>query len=659
MRSRHLRTAVCEEIRDMEPVLYFDICAVPIFIIILCTAAFRKMTKGRSNKLFLLLLACAFIADAWELLDRLAYITYPIGPEGQMWSKICEYFYFISRNGVNAVYIFYVISITKTWYRIKAWWRKLLLFLPYGGILFMLITNEFTGAVFTVSETSGYIRGSNIILVYVFAMCYMVFGTGYLLFHRYTLDRGSWWALMSMYLVNLAVVGVQYLFSFLLLESFATSLTLLFIVLFMQRPERQVDLTTGLPGYRAFCGEMAKIQATGQEVQVVILSITNAEEMASFLKDSFYTYIHATEEQVRLFARRERVAAEIYFEQPGNFYFILEDTSYNPVQAIPEIRDSVRRAGESILKTGARPDARIVTVHFPAEIDTVDELLRFGHNFPRFVDYNKIFTRASAVISDRTYRIEAHMDEILDRAVKSGGLKVRYQPIRDVRTGSFDSAEAVIELSDEVYGDIDADLLISAAEESGLIVRLGESVLEEAFSHASRDELSRAGLSRMYIRMSVNQVMQMDLTDTIWRLREKYRVDPEQIGFGIKESAYENMSSVFDENLRKLSMQGYTIVLDGFGRGYSNLRHLLDMPIKAVRLDRSIVATVSDERGKALFKGTVSMLRSIPLEVMAQGADDEETAQLLCDAGCDIIQGSYYAVPAAMSELISRNSRNV
>lgn len=637
----------------MEPVLYFDICAVPIFIIILFTTVFRKMTHGRSNKLYLVLLGCAFSAVAWELLDRLAYVSYPIGPEGQLWSKICEYFYFMFRNGVNTAYIFYVISMTKTWYRVRSWWRKLLLMLPYIGILGMLAANEFTGAVFTVSDTSGYIRGSNIIIVYILAMFYMVFGTTYLIVHKYTLDKGAWWALISMYLVNLGVVGVQFFFPHLLLESFATSLTLLFIVIFVQRPEKQTDMTTGLPGYRAFCEEMRKIKATGHETQVVIAGITNAAEMSSYLKDPFYTYIHLIAEQVRIWSRNERIPCELYFEQPGTFYFILEDTGFNPVQAVPDIRESVRKYGSEILKSGARPDTRIATVRFPTEIDTVDELLRFGHNFPRFVDYNKIYTRASAVTADRAYRIEAHMDEILERAVKSGGLKVRCQPLWNVAEERFDSAEAVIELYDEVYGDIDADLLISAAEQSGLIVRLGDRVLEQAFSAATHENLERAGFSRIYIRLSVNQVMQMDLTDTVWRLREKYRVDPAQIGFGIRESAYENISAVFDENLRKLSMQGYRIVLDGFGRGYSNMRHILEMPIQAVRLDKSIVASASDTRGRTLLRGVVSMLRDVPLEVMAQGADDEETAQILREIGCDVIQGLWYAAPSDIDTFVS------
>ena len=111
------------------------------------------------------------------------------------------------------------------------------------------------------------------------------------------------------------------------------------------------------------------------------------------------------------------------------------------------------------------------------------------------------------------------------------------------------------------------------------------------------------------------------------------------------------MSRVFNENLKKLSAQGYTIVLDGFGHGYSNVQHLLDMPIKAARLDKSIVRSANSSGGRAILGGIIDMMKDIPLEVIAQGADDKETADMLCEMGCDLIQGHFYADPADKEEL--------
>ena len=610
------------------------------------------MTVGRSNRLYLAVAILAFAADACELIERLAFWGYTMNTGFVFWVKMSEYLYYIMRNAVNIVYIFFVVSMTKTWYKIKAFWKKLLLMLPYLGLLLLLSVNEITGWVFTVTLKHGYQRGPYVIAVYALAACYLVVGVTYLIVHRYTLDKGAWFSLMSMYFINVSCIIVQYFYPRYLIESFATSLTVLFVVLYVQRPERQVDMSTGLPAYRAFCDEMAKIKVTGHDTQIIIMNIRNAAEMSKYLRDNYYYYfLHLIDDQIRSFSRREKVPCEVYFEQPGSFYIVLDDNKYNPVQAIPEIRDRVRKMGADILELGAQPDVRIVTVSFPKEIDSLDELIRFGHTFARFADYSRIFNRAAAITAKREYQIEAHIDEILNRAVLSKGMKVKYQRIFSSADGAPVSAEAVIELTDKVYGEIDSGLLAHAAEQRGLSVTLGNRVMEAVFEFVSGETFRKTGLSRIYVGLTVAQCMRMDLTDTVWSLREMYRVSSSHIAFLIKESSYENMSRVFNQNLKKLAAQGYTIALDDFGQGYSNVQHLLDMPIKAVRLSESIVRTAGSPGGRAILGGMIELTKKIPLEVMAKGADDQKAADMLREMGCDLVQGHFYADPTDKEEL--------
>lgn len=397
LRRRHLRTDVCEEIAMKGMILYFDICAVPVYLIIIVTTLFRGMTKGRSNRLYLAVASLSFAADLCELVEQFAFYGYTLNMGFVVWVKMSEYLYFITRNAVNVAYLFFVISMTKTWYKIKPFWKKLLLLLPYLVVISMLAMNEATGCVFTVNDEDGYVRGSLILLVYAMAACYLLVGTTYLVLHRYTLDRGAWYSLMAMYFINVGSVMFQLVYPHYLIESFATSLTVLFVVLFVQRPELQVDMSSGLPAYRAFCNEMGKIKVTGHDTQIVIVNIRNAAEMRSYLKEAYYAYLHVIDGEIRVFARREKVPYELYFEEPGTFYIILDDEKYNPVQAVPELRDRVRKNSNEIFELGATPNTRVVTVTFPKEIDSLDELLRFGHNFSRFADYSRVFSRATDI----------------------------------------------------------------------------------------------------------------------------------------------------------------------------------------------------------------------------------------------------------------------
>ena len=133
--------------------------------------------------------------------------------------------------------------------------------------------------------------------------------------------------------------------------------------------------------------------------------------------------------------------------------------------------------------------------------------------------------------------------------------------------------------------------------------------------------------------------MQLDLTDRIWKLREKYGIHPEQVCFSFKESVYENISEVLNENLNRLSAQGYKLMLDGFGKGYSNMEKVLEFPIMAVRLDKGMFLSSLNHKMRVIIKGIISMLSEVPLTVIAQGADDDETLQILTDVGCEMIEG--------------------
>ena len=622
---------------------YFDIAALPIFFLIFFTIILRKMTKGRCNIMYLLVIILCIVADVSELTEKvITHYCVPLS-QGQMNTiRVANYFYYVSRNAVNYIYVLFVIAMTRTWYRIKPFWKKFLVTLPYVGILGFLVYNVFTSYVFYVTPTEGYQRGPGVAFTYGFAVIHMIIGVTHLIRFRKTLDIGTWCALMSMYVFNFVAVLIQFLFFGLQIESFTTSLTLIYVIIFVQRPEKKVDLNTGLPGYPSFCEEIGKIKATGHDVKVLIITMKNALEMNRYLGEKmYYEYIYSIEGLINSYARKEGVVYELYFEQPGIFYIILEDIDYNPIHAVSDLREQVKKHNADIVRKGATPDLSVVTVVFPQEISTPEELFSFGHSYVRFSGVDKKFSRASSILSLKEYQIETHIVEILDNAMKNETLEVNLNPVWSALEKKYVCAEVKIELTDEQYGKIDKELLDYAADEKGMGIILGDYVLDKAFSMATEAKLAEYGYGYLVIGLTASQCMQMSLTDKIWETREKYGVHPEQICFTIKESLYENMSSVFEENLNKLSMQGYRLGLEGFGKGYSNLQHIPELPIQSARLDGGMLRMASDEKGRAILEGCIRMLKNIPLRVVIDGVDDEEKYNMVTEMGCEMIMGSY------------------
>ena len=539
--------------------IYFDIAALPIFLIIISTAISRGMTKGRSNRLFLVVLASAFMADVSEIIEQFAYVHgFPISPGQILWVKACEYVYFFCRNFTNTWYLLFVFSMTKTWFKVRPLWKRFLTLVPNLVILVCLLFNEKTHYIFTVSAQAGYERGTHILIVYYMATFYMIFGSLYLCFNKRTLTNGVWLALMSMYILNVTAVLIQFFYSGIYIESFAAAMTSFFVVLFVQTPETQADPETGIPGYRAFCAEINKIGAVGHPVSVVTIVLKNARQMQHYIGEGlFNSYVRLIADEIRAYIKREHLACDLYYEYPGIYHAILEDTRFNPAQGIGEIKDKVREKSESVLKTGVRPDTRVACSLFPGDIDDTDQLLSFEHSFLRFTGVDKIYTHCSDIVKMRAYQIETHMNEILDRAIEQQGLKIDYTPAQEKEDRT--QLKTVLELTDETFGVIDAELLSESVRARGLTLRLESYVLEQVFSYAGSQRFKESGYDRIKIPVSVVECMQMDFTDHIWELREKYDVHPEQICFCITESVYESMSSVFEENLKKLAALGYGI----------------------------------------------------------------------------------------------------
>lgn len=635
-----------------DKILFLDISAAPIYAIIWCATIYRKMTRGRSNQLYLWLTAVAFVTVISEIVAGLCMHSYPLSDERLAVVTFCEYIYFVARNATNMLYIFFVFSITESWFRLNRWWKKFLLALPYIGILLVLFFPLPGKPVFTVTAEAGYARGGGIIIVYLLALIYLFFGTSYMLRIRKSIEKAIWLALFSLYALNVVGVVIQFFFPNLLVECYLTSMTLLFVVFFVQRPEKLVDNTTGLPGYSAFRERISRLYTMGQNVQVGIVSMINAGELRRYLgADAYFNLIYAIDEEIRAASKKERLSYNLYFENPGTFYYLLEDMNFDPVQMIPDIREKVRKKMEQMVERGAYPDIRTVTVDFPNEMKTPEELFDFGHIFTRFASPDKIFTRCSVITSLKEYQVETHIDEILSRTTASRDLQVLFQPVWSVKDGCFASATARLKVHDEVFGDIHEKLLLRAAEERGVIIALGGYVMERVFSFVADDAFLKSGFKHVAVNLSPMECMQMNLTDQIWKLRERYRIKPRHIEFIIRESVYENVSHVFLDNIEKLAMQGYRITLGSFGKGYTDLRHMVSMPLSAVKIDKSIILASTGEKERALLRGSISMIRNIPLEVASKGADDPEMAQMLIDMGCELLEGDYYCRPLTLGEL--------
>lgn len=115
---------------------------------------------------------------------------------------------------------------------------------------------------------------------------------------------------------------------------------------------------------------------------------------------------------------------------------------------------------------------------------------------------------------------------------------------------------------------------------------------------------------------------------------------------------YDDLSTVIDSNVKQLMEMGYSISLDDYGVGYSNIHRVLKLPLKIVKIDKTLVDGLSTSGGKSVFKNTVNMLKDINLELVVEGVETKEALDQIVAMDCDFVQGFYYSKPVPEDQFI-------
>ncbi|MCK7614576.1 bifunctional diguanylate cyclase/phosphodiesterase [Roseibium sediminicola] len=250
-------------------------------------------------------------------------------------------------------------------------------------------------------------------------------------------------------------------------------------------------------------------------------------------------------------------------------------------------------------------------------------------------------------------RIQKEMltETLLRAALKTRQLELHYQPQVSPADGHLLGLEALIRWPSEKRGFIPPGEFIPVAEKTGLVIELGQYVLEAACAQAAKWRLSEFDFGHISINVSPLQFRQPSFAATVRRALEDYDLPANKLCLEVTENVFVDTSeqTVLDI-LSELQEIGVQLSLDDFGSGYSSLIYLHRLPFQELKIDRAFIAEADlTPQREHLFQGIVGLARSLGLRVIAEGAETEGEFTLAIRHGCDALQG-YFCAPAVPAD---------
>ncbi|HET6522187.1 MAG TPA: EAL domain-containing protein [Geminicoccaceae bacterium] len=357
-------------------------------------------------------------------------------------------------------------------------------------------------------------------------------------------------------------------------------------------------------------------------------------------------------------------AGDLVARLGGDEFTVVVDGIMDP-EVIAHSGERILRAVREPIKLGAgrrvQVSASIGIAIYPLDADDIDDLTRSADAAmyaakERGGDTLQFYTMAMRVRASRRLDLERGLRGALER----DELRLHYQPQVDLRTGRIAGLEALLRWQHPERGLIGPGEFIHLAEETGLIVPIGEWVLRTACAHVSA--WRAAGLSGfgVAINFSARQLQERDLVGRVGRIIESSGLAPHDFECEVTESSILKNPVAVRTLLQRFGEMGLQVALDDFGTGYSSLNHLRDFPGASIKIDRSFIRNVrTDPDDAAIVRAVIEMAHNLRLRVTAEGVETAGQLAFLCAHGCDAVQGFLFSRPLRSEDvtpaLLERN----
>ncbi len=417
------------------------------------------------------------------------------------------------------------------------------------------------------------------------------------------------------------------------------------------------DTLTGLPNRTNFLKKLKDTLADSKENFVDRYAVLAMN--VDHFKDINDTMGHAIGDEVlKAFGKRvqEKVPEQAIVARLGADEFAVMlplngDVDEAEKQA-NDIIEAFRTKAINIMDENFQVRCSVGVAVYPEDAEMPEEVLKCA---------DTALNRAKTDGRDRAKRYDGTYTEAIQKrfqtlrdlrvAVEKEELELYYQPQIDLKTGKIIGAEALIrwwkqaDIGTGGYFVSPVDF-IPVAEQSGLILPMGDWILEQACKTAKAWADDGLGELSIAVNFSGHQFMEKDVVDKIKATMNKTGIKPHQLEVEVTETVFMEDTDHSIKMLKEIQALGVPIAIDDFGTGYSSLSYLQRFPMDKLKIDRAFVRHLDEQHDNLVLTKTIlALCKTMGLKVVAEGVERKEEEQILIDEGCDVVQGFRYSAP--------------
>lgn len=250
----------------------------------------------------------------------------------------------------------------------------------------------------------------------------------------------------------------------------------------------------------------------------------------------------------------------------------------------------------------------------------------------------------------RRMLMERQVENDIVSAMEAGLLVPYIQPKVDLRTKKVIGGEALVRWVDPERGVIAPNSFVPILEKNGYIIRVDKCVWEQVFRYLKSVKDAGRALVPISINVSRIHIYDDDFCSFLEELCRMYEIPPQYVPLELTESAFLEDDVKMYERMHMLRQKGFLISMDDFGTGYSSMNMLKNQPVDEIKMDRTFIEDIENEKSRIILEYMVKMLKALDNEIIIEGIETEEQRQLMIDCGITKAQGYFFYYPLPVAE---------